>query len=260
MSCRPDERGRFAIPTQRRAADTTTRETLLTRKLLVAAVLVAGVFAFFALDLGRYLTLAALKANRDALRNYSETHYVMSALVFMAIYCAQTALSLPGAAILTLTGGFLFGTVPGTLYVNAGATSGAALAFLAARYLFRDHVERRFGAKLESIQTGFARNAFSYLLTLRLIPLFPFFLVNLASGLTRIRLSTYVAATAIGILPGSVVYANAGRQLGAINSLQDIASPRVVGAFVLLGLLALVPVLYHRLRARSAMSTPSEDI
>ncbi len=152
----------------------------------------------------------------------------------------------------------MFGTVLGTVYVNLAATSGATLAFLAARYLFRDAVERRFGVKIESIQRGFARNPVSYLLTLRLIPLFPFFLVNLASGLTRIRLSTYVVATAIGILPGSAVYANAGRQLGAIDSLRDVASPGVVGAFVLLGLLALVPVLYQRLRTPSATSAMSK--
>lgn len=217
-------------------------------------VLVAGaacaVAVFIGLDLGRYLTLASLKANKDALRAYTDSHYAVSVIVFIAAYCVQTALSLPGAVIFTLTGGFLFGTALGTVYVNLGATSGAALAFLVARYLFRDAVARRFGARLEAIQGGFSRNAFNYLLTLRLIPLFPFFLVNLASGLTRIRLSTYTAATAIGIIPASIVYANAGSQLGNIESLKDIASPEVVSAFVLLGLLALVPVIYQRWRGR----------
>lgn len=231
----------------------TPHRTRLIAKLLIAGILLAGVVAFWAFDIGQYLTLAAIKANRDALQKYTETHYVATTVVFIAVYCVQTALSLPGATILTLTGGFLFGAVLGTVYVNLAATSGATLAFLAARYLFRDAVERRFGAKIESIQQGVARNAVSYLLTLRLIPLFPFFLVNLASGLTRIRLSTYVAATSIGILPGSAVYANAGRQLGAIDSVRDVASPGVVGAFVLLGLLALVPALYRRLRKPSSM-------
>lgn len=232
----------------------TTRRTRLISKLLIGGIFVSAVATFWALDLGQYLTLAALKANRDTLQTYTNTHGVATVLIFVAVYCVQTALSLPGATILTLTGGFLFGTVLGTLYVNVAATSGATLAFLAARYLFRDTVERRFGAKIESIQHGFARNPVSYLLTLRLIPLFPFFLVNLASGLTRIRLSSYVAATAIGILPGSAVYANAGRQLGAIDSVRDVASPGVVEAFVLLGLLALVPVLYQRLRTPPATS------
>jgi uncharacterized membrane protein YdjX (TVP38/TMEM64 family) len=112
-------------------------------------------------------------------------------------------------------------------------------------------VERKFGDRIEAFQRGFARNAFSYLVTLRLIPLFPFFLVNLVSGLTRIRLGTYVAATALGIIPGTFVFANAGRQLGSINSLNDIASPSVLGAFALLALLALVPVLYRKVRAKA---------
>jgi uncharacterized membrane protein YdjX (TVP38/TMEM64 family) len=215
-------------------------------KLLVAVAVVFAVGAFFAFNLGQYLTLSSLKANKDALRLYADSHYATTVIVFIAAYCIQTALSLPGAVIFTLTGGFLFGTGLGTVYVNVGATSGAVLAFLTARYLFRDGVERRFGEKLDAIQRGFSRNAFNYLLTLRLIPLFPFFLVNLAAGLTRISLSTYTAATAIGIIPASIVYANAGSQLGRIESLKDIASPGVLGAFALLGLLALLPVAYQR--------------
>ena len=136
--------------------------------------------------------------------------------------------------------------------MNVAATSGATLAFLAARYLLRDWVERKFGDRLGPIQEGFAKNAFSYLITLRLVPLFPFFLVNLVSGLTRIRLGTYVAATALGIIPGSFVFANAGRQLGSINSLSEIASPRVLGAFALLGLLALIPILYRKFAGKNA--------
>jgi uncharacterized membrane protein YdjX (TVP38/TMEM64 family) len=155
-------------------------------------------------------------------------------------------LSLPGAVILTLAGGFLFGSVFGTLLVNLGATSGATLAFLAARYMLRDWVEERFGKWLDPLQEGFAKNAFSYLVTLRLIPLFPFFAVNLVSGLTRMNIGSYMAATALGIIPGSFVYAYAGRQLGTINSLSEIASPNVISAFVLLGLLALAPIAYKK--------------
>ena len=157
----------------------------------------------------------------------------------------------PGGALLTLAGGFLFGSILGTIYVNIAATTGATLAFLASRYLLRDWVERKFGHRLGPIQEGFRRNAFSYLLTLRLIPAFPFFLVNLVSGLTRINIGTYVLATAVGIIPGSFVFANAGRQLGSINSLAEIASPAVLGAFALLGLFALAPVLYRRFVRRA---------
>jgi uncharacterized membrane protein YdjX (TVP38/TMEM64 family) len=137
------------------------------------------------------------------------------------------------------------------VFVNLGATSGATLAFLASRYLLRDWVEARFGHRLGPIGEGFAKNAFSFLMTLRLIPLFPFFLVNMVSGLTRVGVGTYVAATAIGIVPGSFVYAYAGRQLGTIDSLQEIASPNVLLAFTLLGILALVPVVYKKLTQRS---------
>jgi uncharacterized membrane protein YdjX (TVP38/TMEM64 family) len=172
--------------------------------------------------------------------------------LFIVAYVAVTGLSLPGATILTLGGGFLFGTVLATVFVNLGATMGATLAFLAARYLLSDWVERKFGRWLEPLQRGFVQNAFSYLLTLRLIPLFPFFVVNLVSGLTRMNVGTYVAATALGIIPGSFVYAYAGRQLGTINSLQEIASPRVIGAFILLGILALAPIVYKRVHPNTA--------
>jgi uncharacterized membrane protein YdjX (TVP38/TMEM64 family) len=217
-------------------------------KALLFVLLVSGVGAFVYFDLGRYLSLDALKANRDRLLVFTDDHYAAAVGVFIALYCVVTGLSLPGAVIMTLAGGFLFGSLLGTLYVNVGATSGATIAFLVSRYLLRDWVERSLGDKLQPIQEGFAKNAFSYLMTLRLIPLFPFFLVNLVSGLTRMRAGTYIAATALGIIPGSFVYANAGRQLGSINSLNEIASPNVLLAFTLLGLLALAPLIYKRIR------------
>ena len=220
----------------------------------IAVVLAIGVAAaaFFYFDLGRFLSLDALKENRDYLLSFTETHAAIAAALFILVYVAVTGLSLPGAVILTLAGGFLFGAVWGTLFVNLGATSGATLAFLASRYLLRDWVERKFGKWLGPVQQGFQKNAFSYLMTLRLIPLFPFFVVNLVSGLTRMNVGSYIAATALGIIPGSFVYAYAGRQLGTINSLKDIASPGVIGAFVLLGLLALVPSLYKKWSGKPA--------
>ena len=209
-----------------------------------------GLFVYF--DLARWLSLEALKANRDHLLAFTEANYTGAVVLFIALYIAVTGLSLPGATILTLAGGFLFGSLPATIFVNLGATIGATLAFLAARYVLRDWVERKFGRWLEPLQEGFAKNAFSYLMTLRLIPLFPFFAVNLVSGLTRMNIGTYAAATALGIIPGSFVYAYAGRQLGTLNSLREIASPHVLGAFVLLGLLALTPIAYRKFSAKSA--------
>lgn len=222
-------------------------------KIIVAILFAAVIGAFFYFDLQQYLSLGALKANRDSLLAFTETHYLTAVSLFVAGYCLLVAVSLPGAVFMTLAGGFLFGSVLGTVYVNLGATTGSTLAFLAARYLLRDWVEAKFGSRLGAIQDGFSKNAFSYLMTLRLIPLFPFFLVNLVSGLTRVKLATYVAATAIGIIPGSFVYAYAGRQLGTINSLAEIASPRVLLAFTLLGLLALVPVLYRKFASKKSV-------
>lgn len=221
-------------------------------KISIAVGIALAIGAFFYFDLGRFLSLAALKENRDGLLAFTEANLVAAVGIFIVAYVIVAGLSLPGAVILTLAGGFLFGAVFATLFVNIGATTGATLAFLTARYLLRDTVEQKFGKWLGPFQEGFAKNAFSYLLTLRLIPLFPFFVVNLVSGLTRVNVGTYVAATAIGIIPGSFVYAYAGRQLGTINSLKEIASPNVIAAFVLLGLLALVPVVYKRFAAKSA--------
>ncbi len=221
-------------------------------KIGLLLLVVVGIGTFFYFDAQQYLTLDSLKTHRNQLLAYTQEHYSTAVLVFVFIYCIQTALSLPGATILTLGGGLLFGSLLGALFVNIAATSGATLAFLTARYLLHDWVERKFGHRLEPLQRGFSKNAFNYLLTLRLVPLFPFFLVNMVSGLTRIRLTTYVLATAIGILPGSLIYTNAGRQLGMIDSLSEIASPRVLGAFALLALFALLPIIYRRLTGREA--------
>jgi uncharacterized membrane protein YdjX (TVP38/TMEM64 family) len=215
-------------------------------KILVALLFLSAIGAFFFFDLKNYLSLDTVKANRDSLLVFTQEHYGPAVVLFILVYILQTAFSLPGATIMTLAGGFLFGSLWATLYVNIGATAGATLAFLAARYLFHQWVERKFGDRIGPIQEGFAKNAFSYLLTLRLIPLFPFFLVNLLSGLTRVRVSTYVLATAVGIIPGSFVYTFAGRQLGTINTLSELVSPRLLLAFSLLGLLILVPIFYRK--------------
>jgi uncharacterized membrane protein YdjX (TVP38/TMEM64 family) len=235
-----------------------TRPTSRTRKkLLIGGLFLSAIALVFLFDLHRYLTVETVKAHRDRLLAFTDMHYAAAVSGYILAYCLVVAMSLPGGAILTILGGFLFGPVPATLYVNVGATIGATVAFLSARYLLRDWVERTFGARLSVLQEGFRKNAFSYLLTLRLIPLFPFFLVNLVAGLTHVSLTTYIAATAIGIVPGTVVFAYAGRQLGTINSLSEIASPRVLVALTLLGLLMLLPVLYRKLIARKPVTQGS---
>lgn len=216
------------------------------KKILIALVATSFIALFFYLDLGRFLTVQALKTNRQLLLDYYAAHTLATVAGFMAIYIIQTALSLPGAAVLSLAAGAIFGPIMGTVYANIAATLGATLAFLVTRYLLRDAVLNRFGSKLEGMNRELKERGFSYLLFLRLVPLFPFFLINLAAGLTRLPLRTFFFGTMLGIIPGGFVYVNAGASLAAIDSLSGIASPRVLGSFALLGLFALVPVLYHR--------------
>jgi len=217
--------------------------------LLLTAVLAVGLF--FYLDLGRFLTLAALKENQQSLSNYYEAHKLITVAGFMAIYILQTALSLPGAAILSLAAGAIFGSILGTLYAVIAATIGATLAFLVTRYLLRDMILHKFGPKLEGLNRELQTRGFNYLLFLRLVPLFPFFLINLAAGLTHLPIRTFAAATLIGIIPGGFVFVNAGASLATINSLSDVASPRVLGSFALLGLFALVPVIYGKIKKKA---------
>ena len=223
--------------------------------LLLAALLAAGLFFYF--GLGRFLTLAALKEHRQSLVDYYATHRVGAVAGFTVLYIVQTALSLPGAEVLSLAAGAVFGTITGTLCAVSAATVGATCAFLVSRYLLRDAILKRFGPKLEGLNRELEARGFNYLLFLRLVPLFPFFLINLAAGLTRLPLGTFVLGTVIGIVPGGFVYVNAGASLAGINSLQDIASPRVFGSFALLGLFALVPVLYGKLKQKRR-SQPSD--
>ncbi|BCG45705.1 COG0398: uncharacterized membrane protein [Citrifermentans bremense] len=221
------------------------------KKILLLAVAVICVFLFFYLDLGRYLTLESLKANRQALLQYYAAHRAATVAGFMALYILQTALSLPGAAILSLAAGAIFGSLAGTCYAVIAATVGATLAFVVTRYLLRDLVLGKFGPKLEGLNRELEARGFNYLLFLRLVPLFPFFLINLAAGLTRLPLRVFVPGTLIGIIPGGFVFVNAGASLATIDSLSDVASPRVLGSFALLGLFALVPVIYSKVKKKT---------
>jgi len=221
------------------------------KKIILLLIGAAVVGLFFWFDLGRYLTLGALKANRQLLLEYYATHKVAMVASFMAIYILQTALSLPGAAVLSLAAGAIFGAVMGTVYANIAATIGATMAFLVTRYLLRDAVLTKFGAKLEGMNKELEERGINYLLFLRLVPVFPFFLINLAAGLTRLPLRTFVLGTMIGIIPGGFVYCNAGASLATISSLKGIASPRVLGSFALLGLFALIPAIYSKYKGRN---------
>lgn len=208
----------------------------------------AAIFVFY--DLQRFLTLSALKANRQALLEYYVAHKLTMVAGFMGLYILQTALSFPGAAILSLAAGAIFGSIMGTVYAIIAATLGATLAFLVARYLLRDWVLLKFGNKLEGMNRELEMRGFNYLLFLRLVPLFPFFLINLAAGLTRLPLRIFFFGTMLGIIPGGFIFVNAGASLATIDSLSGIASPRVLGSFSLLGLFALLPALYSKFKNR----------
>jgi len=216
--------------------------------LLIAGAVAVGFFFYF--DLQRFLTLSALKANHQTLLDYYATHKLIMIAGFMTVYIVQTALSLPGAAILSLAAGAIFGSILGTVYANIAATIGATLAFLVTRYLLRDAVLNKFGSKLEGINKELETRGFNYLLFLRLVPLFPFFLINLAAGMTRLPLRTFFFGTMLGIIPGGFVYVNAGASLATIESLSGIASPRVLSSFALLGLFALIPILYNKINGK----------
>ena len=201
----------------------------MNKKLILLTLVGVGIVLFYVFDLQQYLLLESLKSNRKELDVVYQKNTTAVILGFIGIYFLVVALSLPGATILTLAGGAVFGPVSGMLIVNIGATLGATAAFLVARFVLREWVEKKFGDKLEPFNKGFSKNAINYLLFLRLVPLFPFFLVNLVSGLAKVRLPVYFFGTMFGIMPGSFIYANAGSNLARINSISDIASVAVSG-------------------------------
>ncbi len=203
-------------------------------------VLVGLVAAFFALDLGRHLSLDNLKASQSALQAWREARPVLAGAVFLAVYVAVTALSLPGAAVMTLAAGAMFGLVWGTLIVSFASSIGATLAFLASRWLLGDWVQARFGARLAGLHEGIARDGAWYLFTLRLVPVVPFFIINLAMGVTRLPVLTFYGVSQVGMLAGTLVYVNAGTQLGRIDSLAGIVTPGVLGSLLLLGVFPLI--------------------
>ncbi len=216
------------------------------KKILIALCIVAAIVAIRVYGFDQLLSLETFRQYRDQLLAFTAQHYLPTVTIFILIYVVAVALSIPGATILTLTAGFLFGFF-GVIYVNIGASVGAILAFLAARYLIGDWVQKRYSDKLASFNREIDENGYNYLLTLRFIPLFPFFLVNILAGLTRVPLSTFAWTTIVGILPGSFVYIYTGRQLGIIDKPGDILSWEIILAFVLLGLLVLSPVLIRKI-------------
>ena len=209
-------------------------------KLILIVLIIALAIAFFAFDLGRYFTLSNLKTQQDAFAQYYARHAAATLLIYFGIYVAVTALSLPGATIMTLAGGALLGLGVGTLVVSFASSIGATLAFLVSRFVLKDSVQKRFGDKLGAINEGVRKDGAFYLFTLRLVPVFPFFIINLVMGLTPIRALVFYVVSQLGMLPGTLVYVNAGTQLARIDSLKGILSPGLIISFVLLGIFPLM--------------------
>ena len=209
-------------------------------KVILIVALLVLVALFFGLDLGRFLSLAYLKQSQADFAGLYAEHPLAVMAGYLGIYVVVTALSLPGAVIMTLAGGALFGLLLGTVLVSFASSIGATLAFLASRYVLRDSVQARFGNRLADINRGIEKDGAFYLVTLRLVPLVPFFVINLVMGLTRMKAGVFYLASQIGMLAGTVVYVNAGTQLARIDSLAGIVSPGLLGSFVLLGLFPLV--------------------
>ena len=226
------------------------------KKIAIAAVVVSAIAAFFALDLAQYLQLDFIKQSQSRIAALYADNPVQTLLVYGAVYVAATALSLPGATVLTLAGGAVFGLWWGLLVVSLASTIGATLAMLAARYLLRDTVEARFGQRLAEVHKGVEREGAFYLFTLRLLPVMPFFVVNLLMGLSRMRVWTFFWVSQLGMLAGTLVFVNAGTQLARIDSLGGILSPALLGSFALLAALPwLVKLALARWR-RSRVLAP----
>ncbi|MFO7645780.1 MAG: TVP38/TMEM64 family protein [Desulfosarcina sp.] len=215
-------------------------------KILLVSIIVLGAIAFRYFDLGQYLSLEYIKASQEKFQTLYQAHRLPVIAAYMAIYILVTALSLPGAAVMTLAGGGLFGLAIGTVVVSFASTVGATLACLVSRFLLRDWVQNKFGDKLAPINAGIEKEGAFYLFSLRLVPIFPFFVINLVMGLTPIRLFTFFWVSQIGMLAGTIVYVNAGKALAQIDSLSGILSPGLLISFALLG---LFPITVKKLLA-----------
>lgn len=211
----------------------------MSRKLILGLVLVA-VVVFLGIEFSQYLTLENAKAQQASLSHYIEQNLLYSALIYFVVYVVVTAFSIPGAAVVTLLGAALFGFWFSLALVSFASTIGATLAFLSSRYLLRNWVQQRFSDKLNSINAGVKKDGAFYLFTLRLIPIFPFFLINLLMGLTPISTVRYYLVSQLGMLPGTAVYLNAGTQLAEIKTLAGIVSPTVLLSFALLGVFPFI--------------------
>jgi len=219
---------------------------MMNKKAIGLGVILLGAGLFYFFDPGDILSLEWLKTNQSLLDTFYQANSLTVMTGFVALFLVIGLFLLPGATLLSVCSGAVFGLPLGPLLVSLGSTLGAVLAFFVARYILRDWVEERFGERLQPIQAGLCENDIHYILVLRLVPLFPFFLVNIAMGASQVSWKMFMLGTLLGKLPATWVYANAGSHLASLRSLSDITSPGMMGALTLLGLLALTPVIYSR--------------
>src|SRR6266567_1239075 len=221
------------------------------KPIVIGVLLALVVVAWFVLDLGRFLTIEKLREHQDWLIQQKNANPFLFGAAFFAVYVLITGASLPGAAILTLAAGALFGLLWGVVLVSFASAIGATIAFLLARYVLRDFVRARFEKQIVAVDAGMQKDGAFYLLALRLVPIFPFVLINLAVGLTAIPVTTFYWVSQLGMLPGTIIYINAGTQLAQIKTLSDVASPALLGSFALLGIFPLLAKFaLDRIKAR----------
>ena len=209
------------------------------KKIVLVALAIAAVILFVVFDLDRYLTLSYIKESQTSLQNIYDARPLLTLSAYMLIYIVVTALSLPGAVVLTLAGGALFGLFAGTIAVSVASTTGATVACFVSRFILQKWVQERFGDKLAPINRGVEKEGAFYLFSVRLIPVFPFFVINLVMGLTRMPLRTFFWVSQLGMFPGTIVFVNAGKELGQIESASGILSPSLLISFIILGLFPL---------------------
>jgi uncharacterized membrane protein YdjX (TVP38/TMEM64 family) len=223
------------------------------KKVYISMILlIIGFFLIKYTGISRVLTFENLQQNKELLKIYVNENYIYAVSIYILTYIIVVTFALPGAGVLSLTGGFLFGIVGGMLYSNVGATIGAIFSFLSARYIIGEWIQKRYEEKLEKINEEIKENGKNYFLMLRLIPVFPFFLINLLAGLTSIPLTTFAWTTTIGIIPGSFAYSFAGNNLGNIQSAKDILSIHTILGFTALGALAILPIFLKKMKRKKS--------
>lgn len=222
------------------------------KKLIIGIAFIIAIVLAKVFELDSIFSFENLKNSQENLSVFVENNYILTAVIFIGIYIVSVAIIIPIATILTLAGGFLFGSIIGVVFVNIGATIGAILAFLFARYIIGNKIQEQYKDQLQKFNKELEENKYQYLFSLRFLPIFPFFLVNSFCGVTNVDMKTFFITTSLGIIPGSFVYTFAGSKLADINSINDIFTTDILLAFVLLGLLSLFPIVVKKYKSRRA--------